>query len=142
MGQVLTAGKLACPLPITATSACSAVAAVEHALPMPWSGDGAQAGSKPLPTPTLDNAPKCMTPRRIKLEEALKVSSKFSGKFLQKPESVLLFSLDTVEHVGYDRRDELHQTCGHSRAPDPLVSSCMTSGVGRMRSLRGARRGP
>jgi hypothetical protein len=60
-----------------------------------------------------------MTPRRTKLEEALKVFSKFSEKFLQKPESVLLFRLDTVEYVGYDRRDEPQQMCGHSRAPDP-----------------------
>ena len=44
-----------------------------------------------------------MTPRRTKLEEALKVFSKFSDKFLQKPESVFLFRLDTVEYVGYDR---------------------------------------
>jgi hypothetical protein len=55
-----------------------------------------------------------MTPRRTKLEDALKVFSKFSQNFLQKPESVILFSLDTLEHVGYDRRNEPHQTWGHS----------------------------
>jgi hypothetical protein len=38
-----------------------------------------------------------MTPRQTKLEEALKVSSKFSENFLQKSESAFLFSLDTVE---------------------------------------------
>ena len=48
---------------------------------------------------------KCMTPRRTKLEDALKVFSKFSEYFLQKPESVFLFRLDTVEYVGYDRCD-------------------------------------
>ena len=46
-----------------------------------------------------------MTPRRTKLEDALKVFSKFSKKFLQKPENVLLFHLDTVENMGYDRCD-------------------------------------
>jgi hypothetical protein len=46
MGQVLTA-----------TSTCSAVVAVGHALSMPWSVDGAQSGPEPLPMPTLDNAP-------------------------------------------------------------------------------------
>jgi hypothetical protein len=40
---------------------------------------------------------KCMTPQQTKLEEALKVSSKFSENFLQKSESAFLFSLDTVE---------------------------------------------
>jgi hypothetical protein len=40
---------------------------------------------------------ECMTPRQTKLEEVLKVFSKFSKNFLQKPESVFLFSLDTVE---------------------------------------------
>jgi hypothetical protein len=50
-----------------------------------------------------------MTPRKTKLEYVLKVSSKFSENFLQKPESVLLFGLDTVEHMDYDRRDEPQQ---------------------------------
>ena len=59
-----------------------------------------------------------MTPRRTKLEEALKIFSKFSQKFLQKPESVLLFCLDTVEHMGYDEGDEPQQMWGHVRASD------------------------
>ena len=106
-------------------------------------GDGAQAGPKLENDADIGQCAKCMTPRRTKLEDALKVFSKFSEKFLQKPESVLLFSLDTVEHVGYDRCDEPHQTCGHSWAPDPQGSHHgVASGVGRMRSLRGARRGP
>ncbi len=46
-----------------------------------------------------------MTPRGTMLEDGLKVSSKFSENFLQKPESVWRFRLDTVEHMGYDRCD-------------------------------------
>ena len=46
-----------------------------------------------------------MTPQGTKLEDALKVSSKFSKNSLQKPESVLRFRLDTVKHMGYDRCD-------------------------------------
>jgi hypothetical protein len=38
-----------------------------------------------------------MTPRQTMLEEALKVSSKFSKNFLRKSESAFLFSLDTAE---------------------------------------------
>ena len=58
MGQVLTAGKpglsaanhgdldvFSCRSSRTCTADYT------------WSGDGAQAGPKPLPTPTLDNAP-------------------------------------------------------------------------------------
>jgi hypothetical protein len=55
---------------------------------------------------------------RTKLEEALKVSSKFPQNFLQKPESACLFGLDTIEHMGYDRRDKPHQMCGHSWTSD------------------------
>jgi hypothetical protein len=39
---------------------------------------------------------KCMTPQGTKLEDGLKVSSKISKNSLQKPESVMLFRLDTV----------------------------------------------
>jgi hypothetical protein len=59
MGQVLTKGKPSLPATDHSTSMCSAAAAVGHALPLPWSGDGAQVGPEPLPTPTLDNAPIC-----------------------------------------------------------------------------------
>ena len=82
-----------------------------------------------------------MTPRKTKLEYALKVFSKFSEKFLQKPESVLLFRLDTIEHMGYDRGEELQQMCGTRGRPIPQDSHHdVASGVGRIRSLRGARR--
>ena len=50
MGLYSRRASPACPPPLTATSTCLAVAAVGHALPMPWSVDGAQAG----PEPTTD----------------------------------------------------------------------------------------
>jgi hypothetical protein len=39
------------------------------------------------------------------LEDGLKVSSKFSENFLQKPESVWRFRLDSIWQMGYDRYD-------------------------------------
>lgn len=44
-------------------------------------------------------------PWRTMLEDGLKVSSKFSENFLQKPASVLLFRLDSIWQMGYDRYD-------------------------------------
>ena len=46
-----------------------------------------------------------MTPRGTKLEDGLKVFSKFSQNSLQKPESVWHFHLDSVWHMSYDRYD-------------------------------------
>jgi hypothetical protein len=48
---------------------------------------------------------KGMTPRGTMLEDGLKVSSKFSENFLQKLESTLLFRLDSIWQMGYDRYD-------------------------------------
>jgi hypothetical protein len=77
-----------------------------------------------------------MTLWQTKLEEALKVFSKFSQNFLQKPESLCLFSLDTIEHMGYDRRDEPHQMCGHSWTsdlPGHFLKSCCARAFSRER---------
>jgi hypothetical protein len=84
-----------------------------------------------------------MTPRGTKLEDGLKVSSKFSQNFLQKPEGVWRFRLDSVWQMGYDRCDLLYQTRQHSWAPPPQGSHHgVVSGVGGVRSLRAAWRGP
>jgi hypothetical protein len=90
----------------------------------------------PFSVPPMLLVWECMTPRQTKLEEVLKVSSKFSKNFLQKPESACLFSLDTIEHMGYDEGVEPHQRCGHSWTSDlsgHFLKSCCARAFSRER---------